>query len=269
MGNCLITKLKGVVDNDNLLKLGEFSYVAQNVSLVSSEPGTGARLPISIRILDGGTFPNGEKTYLYPGDQSVILLSEVSKIAVKYDDNNIDTILLFDASKLNFADIKYVTSINGIYFSSPSEKSGILNGDLKDLSSHKFYGFSLVGQKTVTGDISNIKLLVPWSETQGGIDFRNTSGSGIYGDITSIASPYLKALNLWEASAGITGTLEGLVAALRVDRPTGSIKFNMTSDINVTFGGNHYTGDASYAGNGTDLVWTGNTITWNGITVNS
>jgi hypothetical protein len=266
MENCLVTKLKGSVDNDSLLKLGEFVFEKTNaIRFDTSDPTA----QVNLRILSGGTFPGGAKSYVYTGNYTQLTLSEPSKVAIEYKGKGIYHILVNADSTLNFADVKYVTALRFIELYNPSENSGLLEGDLKDCAEHGWVNFDIVGQRSVTGDIANIKLATSAVSTNGRINFRNTRGSGIYGNIASIASPYLKTLILWSASTGITGTLEGLVAALRVDRPTGSIKFNMTTNVNVTFGGNHYSGDSAHASDGTDLVWTENTITWNGVTVNA
>lgn len=270
MENCLVTKLKGVVNNDNLLKLGEFVFEkTSGIRMIATASDTGQYQLINVRIMSGGTFPNGAKSYSYLGDYKDLTISEPSKVAIEYKDKSIYKILVTDNSILNLADIKYVMSLKTIELYNPSEKSGLIKGDLKDCAEHKWSIFRIVGQTDITGDIANIKLDSSIEEGAGIINFRNTNRSGIYGNIASIASPYLKTLILWGASLGITGTVEELVAALRVDRPTGSIKFNMTSNVKVTFGGNNYTGDANHADDGTDLVWTGNTITWNGTTVNA
>ena len=60
MKNCLVTKLKATVDNDSLFKLGEF--VVEKAEIVRFKA---AEYPVNVRIISGGTFPDGTKSYLY------------------------------------------------------------------------------------------------------------------------------------------------------------------------------------------------------------
>jgi hypothetical protein len=264
MGNCLVTQLKGAVDNDSLLKLGEFTIDGTTVRLITTDGQ-----PVVARIIEGdGVFPNGTKTSEVPGDYTEVKITGgVSKVAIK-DDYRLSRILASPSLKVQLSELKYRTNLREIYLYDPAgQNHDLISGDLKDIANLQWL-YAWFTNQYVTGDIKNIKLMYNEGGPESGmIDLRNCPK--LYGNIVDIASPYLHKLNIWSCSNKIVGTLEALVAALRVDRPTGSIKFNMTSDTGVTFGGNHYTGDAAHASDGTDLVWTENTITWNGITVNA
>lgn len=93
MNDCLVTKLKGVVDNDNLLKIGEFI-----ININAQEVDTHSNMlclsgATSVRVIGDGLIalndntPNTKNVTLSPGNEYITFGSGIYKLAVasKYD----------------------------------------------------------------------------------------------------------------------------------------------------------------------------------------
>lgn len=208
MENCLVTKLKSVVDNDNLLRIGEYKM---HINLSSAEPkvkffGNGGTITIlgnnDYYFTQNGqqtkTIEYSDNTAIWPAGEYDVLFTNKYGLRGCDTANGIDLeVFTFSSNELIYLNIR--NAHGDITF---------LNG--KNLS----LGITLDGGKNrnVTGPLSTVVSAVSANKS---ITLNNTS---IVGDIALLGhtgSARLSVLN----SPYITGSIEGLVAAL-VSNPT-------------------------------------------------
>ena len=203
MENCLVTKLKGVVNNDNLVKIGEYKMhvnvdSATDVKIVGSD-GT-------ITILGNNNYyftKNGQQTKTieyssvaatWPAGEYDVLFTNKYSVTICDGANGIDLEVFSFSDRLN-----YISASNA-------------HGDITFLNGKTLgLGFSLDGTNNfnVTGPLSAIA-----SATKNApVTFQFTS---IVGDIALLGNTGSKPISVVQ-SPYITGSLEGLVAALTSD----------------------------------------------------
>ena len=204
MENCLVTKLKSVVDNDNLLRIGEYkmhinlSSDAQNVKIIGSG-GT-------ITILGNNNYyftKNGQQTKTIEYS-SVIATWPAGEYDVLFT-NKYSITICDGADGIDLEVFSFSDRINYISASNAHGNITFLNGKTLGL------GFSLGGTQNfnVTGPLSAIA-----SATRNApVKIQHTS---IVGDITLLGNTGSKLISVVE-SPYITGSLEDFVAALASD----------------------------------------------------
>ena len=264
MGNCLVTKLKGVVDNANLLKLGEkelelnWSETWQYLSL-SSVGGASSAKVVSGSVTDANDNPLTEFVIPEAGIQLKAYNAKV-RISNFYDLSSIvggrtQPLNILSLAKIsymqltdllgNMADLKKMTYLTTCKDFSISNIENVSNETFID-------GFSNTGLQTLW--------LYGWKEgfectmSTFGMAMPTTLGE------LSIRSPKTTSDYL------LTGSLEDLVISQRSkSRTEGSINLTYTADTPITFN-NSPIGDNDGS---RWLSWTENTITFNGITINA
>lgn len=127
MGNCLITKLKGSCQNNDLLKIGELkvlvdtegkdyivSVVATDCKLVFSE-GITVKEPTNNEVLSGTEFNTGNYKLNGKGTLSISNKYTIDTISFPAPQNKV-----FDYSKSDFDSLKYSKSLKKIEVTSDS-----------------------------------------------------------------------------------------------------------------------------------------------------
>ena len=235
MGNCLVTKLKGSVANNDILKLGEI-----RIKLKKVESQTAESQVISISgdnstatIIGDGYFTdktlteNKGKTISVSGDMFIKNNSDVEvSIISKYNIKNIlpyykgqQTSHVTDNKIINIDDLNYTKKLEALYMNGKETK-----GDLSSLKS--LYNLKSIGltNTSVTGDISYLSELSLLTE----LNLSNTLVSGNLSSISNLTN--LKQLYIYQlpSSTQITGDLSSL-------KNLTSLKaFNLTSSTQIT-----------------------------------
>lgn len=279
MGNCLVTKLKSVVNNDNLDTLGsvkmfltpELSSGAYVITLnlgtmphrISIRGNTNTALSVSNP--SQGTLVDGH-TIDYLG-----IVSSSAGLRITVQNGNRTTIEIDKKSDLN----KLVVFSNSF----PEIKNGItdlpstielidLAGYSGSLFTSDFVGFSSLkllnfanSFKSFEGQLSNLgNLSVLESITA------NSNKNTITGDIKDIGSLTHLTTFKFSGNIGISGSIEEFVAAQRLaGRTTESTGISFGWGLtNVTFNGSTTQTDHSCT-----LTWTTDTITYDGVTISA
>lgn len=260
MGNCLVTKLKGVVDNDSLLKMGELrikcSTAACGGTTTENMRGLWLRsMNVPMKITAGGrTFSydgvdyteyngNGSRSgtpFIFPdGEYEISIISEIDTANNVWGLSNITTVPTAVASKfftLNASDLKYhnilslVTSriicigeIDGNFDNTNElQASWGQDGEFMEPNSNSFN----------LDKLSNNLVLTT-------LRFDDTM-TYLRGSIESIKSPLLTKFTAWggEVTGDIAVMCNNMVAAGRVSG-TLYILGRSLSD-NITFNGNKF-----------------------------
>lgn len=243
--DCLITKLKGAVNDDSLLKLGELRLKITSISGENSQSirvGTLTEgVTLSLKIIGGGHFTDldGSENYGTTKDVTTAETLYISNgnyylsITSKYELSNLSVLTDMDIvgglEELKFSDKLISLSLEG----------SDVSGDLSLLSGFtNLYNLYLTSSQ-VTGNISSLSGLTKlqtlnMSEllgVEGDISvFQNMASlqtlnlyhTNVTGNISSLKSP-LNTLSI--NGLNLTGTIEGLVTAQRsAGRNTGSIQ---------------------------------------------
>lgn len=205
MENCLVTKLKSVVNNDNLLKMGEYKM---HINLSSDASG------VKFMGMGGTITILGNNNYYFTKNGQQTKTIEYSDVAATWPAGEYDVIFTNKYSiticeEANGIDLEVLSFSNGLRYISASNARGdisFLNG--KNLSS----GILVIGDinKNVTGPLSavasavsrNVPIKLNNTSIVGDIALFGHTGSGL---LSVVSSPY------------ITGSIEGLVAALVSD----------------------------------------------------
>lgn len=240
---CLVTKLKGVVKDDSLEKLGaiRFRLNAGTASSNFQSDGTSVIKVISgkVSLTDYNTGAALTFPYVIPDSVGWKTISvgeggAVVEIENKYSLKSIKMI----EKVLPSTDIKTYS-----YLSALSE----INSSLSPTESASF-GF--------VGDLANI---VGYESLQQ-LYWRNVKCTGSIAE----CGRFLKLVKVYLFGGGVYGSLESLVAAYRKNgKASGQLEFDWMPET-ITFNN----ASALLRENST-LTWTASTITWNGTTINA
>lgn len=206
MKNCLVTKLKSVVDNDNLLKMGEYkmhmnlSSDASNVKFV----GMGGTITIL-----------GNNNYYFTKNGQQTKTIEYSNVPITWPAGEYDVLFtnkynLTGCESANGIDLEVFAFSNNLYALGVSKDA---YGDITFLKGKNLsLGILLDGgiNKNITGPISAVASAVSANQS---IKLIRTS---IVGDIALLGKSGSAPLSV-VYSPYITGSIEGLVAALVSD----------------------------------------------------
>ena len=281
MGNCLVTKLKGTVNNDSLTKLNEIQFIAAKeatyIAIVANAEN-------KVLVTFNGAMSNGNKEVYAPTSGTIRMSS----------DEGVDVVKIYANPKYDIVEIGDVWPVDGLRILSHnniisigcvgSRFNRVLVDKLKEIniSIDDLKGFTNKGALTsinfncsnsfITGnidslsDFTNLKTLnIIVSGVTGNIkslekltqltDIRFNSSDGVTGDIKSLGKmTNLKSIDLFRTSVG--GTVESFVQAQRAAGrtvETEGITINKSLG-KVTFEGNVVDSSAT-------LTWTSDTIT--------
>lgn len=246
MNDCLVTRLKGVCDNDNLLKYNEVRIhvktVANQVMQFVAADGIDAKVTIipdvgsTMHFTDSGYTENlgteitvaaGQNAYFTPGAGTFNIIGKYDffDLAFRgaYNAGNIITV--------NLSDFAYSTKIIRFMLNGSIESTG----ELFDLSEfNAITAMDLGGCTEISGDIS---LLNTPSQV---FTYLSLNGSGVIGNIVSLGSDiYLTTLKV--SSTAIVGTLESFCETqIANGRNSGTLSFT-GQNSSVTYNGNPIT----------------------------
>ena len=191
MNKCLITKLNGIVNNENLLKIGEFRIKIDKVQTPSTSNRSlaiGVNIPTNIRIIGSGYFTDenlsadkGKSLLLNPKSLNYIYVSNddiTISIENKYNltrfncnavQNPWDVGMNHANIHINIEDFKYSTALTGLGLSSTS-----VSGDIAAVKNLTALTGLVLNSTSVSGDIAAVKNLTALT----GLGLNSTSVSG-------------------------------------------------------------------------------------------
>lgn len=236
--DCLVTKLKGVVQNDNLKKMGEVRFTFDQYQgeetagiILVIDAGTH---PFKVEALDGGYIL--DNTMHNP--QPVSVLEHTGRFWIQIP--NQPKFRLIITSKYELTELSFSSDTNaGKERSRATEVEqfdymvdcvnlnlGIdLLGDFtkiftenSQLSTFAVRSYSL-NSLEITGDFDKMPLAACVNTLN---SFSSSWSAGITGNITYFA-PFINLTNLSLMATAVTGTLEALADAMAVNRKSGSL----------------------------------------------
>ena len=221
MGKCLITKLNGSVNNNELLRIGEMRMrIAKVENPTDATQGFGIYInkPVVLKIVDNGYFTDktltankGKTITLNVGSNGVWVSNDNIEIAIldKYSITALSVLYPNQTSAdyglnkyFNLSDLKYSTALASLSAYNTQVTGDIVN--LKNLTALTSLSFS---NSQVTGDIANLKGLTA-------LTYLSAYNTQVTGDIANLKG--LTALtSLGLSNTKVTGdiaNLKGLTA---------------------------------------------------------
>lgn len=247
MGNCLVTKLKAVVDNDNLVPLGALKFLVVSQGSPSQITQLFAILGGEVQVPE--SYPMTDSTHIANGNYSIIVDDKYDVTSIKCGDSaalvgGIDTLksvtsltyLAYMNDTENaalkarkFGDIASLANLTGLTRIQMPHTS--VSGDIASLSVLTSLTYINLGNTLVKGDIANLASLTALTSI-------SLSVTKVSGNIAALA--VLTLCNTFSISAtNIGGSIEEFVSAsIESGKNTGSIIL-YTTRTNITFGGNN------------------------------
>lgn len=275
MENCLVTKLKGSVLNDNIPKIGELILNGIDVASPYITVPSGKTVTVSGK--------NGTKLKASGSSEEVTILTgrPVSGFSVvpstgasisiynKYEVTYLNGI--FNISNDIIDDLKYMplTSI-GISFSQKASMGKFLT-NIQHVTSLTFINNKNQYYDAELSDLIKLRSLplvdvnfrpsVDYTETNGGEFDIEDIGKSLPNTCTTIRL----------ANSSVVGAIESFVAGLRTNQTTGSVSLYISNPSNpgqrlITFQGTKITGGGSTQHT---LSWTASTITFDGTEISA
>lgn len=189
MAKCLVTKLNGSVDNNELLRIGEMRIKVESVDSPTKDTqgfGVAFAEPTTVEIVGDGYFTdnnlteNKGKSMVVSGSQGVIV-SQATTVAIrnKYKLLQINAFIpsgspYGENKVLNIDDLKYSTSLNILNLSNMQA-----SGDIASLKSLTSLSALILRYTQVSGDIANLKNLTALTNL-------TVSNTNISGDIANL-----------------------------------------------------------------------------------
>ena len=286
--NCLVTKLKDVVDNENLLKLDEFmidvyqveSPTNQSQAVFFTEPGIDANFECTI-IGDGyftqtyGGSSIGKTVTLSKTNYTVYCsngnykIKVTNKYAVRYISGPTFNVPSITFKYCPIYIINMLSNQNGYHYDGVfceewaptlnkinirTEGHGVsynLEHICKTFKNLKYLDF--FHSTTLSGDIKHLKEINEIIDIQLSI----TDISGDISDLYDLNITRLNQFSIFKRN-NVTGALEDLISAWRTQKESGSLATD-TTETKITIFGTTIT-------TGSRIEWTANTITCNGHT---
>lgn len=257
MENCLVTKLKGVVDNDNLIHLNEFRVNARVAN--NGNPAFKSSETQSLTILKGNaTFTGGTKSinigqfwpserFVTDGDQNIVLsvADKYKLMHVNYGPLDIESIEI----------LKYCTELTAIelYIQFAISASELINS-----LPEQFTELNIGNSTQLDGNLR--ELADAYASTLTEIRFYNTAIIGDFGEL----GRFVNMTTYFLTPVGIIGDVVDFVANKRLAGITsGSVTAEwLGGDGRIKFNGN----TIQTIQNNT-ISWTADTITVNGETI--
>ena len=223
--NCLVTKLKGVVDNDNLPLLGVFilkrkAFRDGDTSVSALRLQASKDITVSVKEGEGGYFATTR--------DDLINLNTVTSILIPA---NQQTYLYFHNSNYNIY-IEHKNSINDFYISGDSSNHGKFEFSINDLASFEELSTFRSVYHYASGNVSYL----PDSDMR---EFTCVNTPQVVGDFACFGKyPNISICTIY--GTGITGSIESFVQEQinhgRLSVNIGDLASREILD-NVTFGG--------------------------------
>ena len=240
MAKCLVTKLNGSVDNNELLRIGEMRIKVESVeSPTKDTQGFGVSFvePTTVEIVGNGYFTdktlteNKGKSIVVSSSQGVIV-SQATTVAIrnKYKLLNLNVFIPsgnpYGKNKvLNIDDLKYSTSLISLNLSTMQSSGDIANlknltaltslslsdtqvvGDIANLKNLTALTSLSLGNTQVVGDIANLKNLTAFAN----LDLSRTNVSGDIVNLKNLTALATLKLPMTQVSGDIAN-LKNLTA---------------------------------------------------------
>lgn len=258
MGNCIITKLLGSVENNNLQKLGETSF--EFITGTKTVMKLSSLSSITVSRIDGSTFDalsdtteRGTYTEI-SGNNFVTLYDKAAyKVISKYNITGIEGNCSLDAVSAydNFSYSPLTSIVGGIridlskLLDYKTTLTGVeINRFVEDIPAENITQMSGLTKLWINNVIQST--MIQW-------------GRMLPNSVTTLR---LGGINL-------TGTIEDFVSGRREARSAAGLPVSGSLSIgylnnNIRFNGERVTNDSSVA-----LSWTENTITYKGVTIDA
>ena len=242
MNKCLVTKLNGSIDNNELLRIGEMRIKVESVDSPTKDTqgfGVAFAEPTTVEIVGDGYFTdnnlteNKGKSMVVSSLQGVIV-SQATTVAIRNKYKLLQLHVFIPSGNpygenkvLNIEDLKYSTSLNSLNLSRMKA-----SGDIANLKSLTSLSNLVLTYTQVSGDITNFQNLTALTS----LDISNTN---ISGDITNLQN--LTALTTLILN---TTKVEGDIANLR----------NLTALTSLNISNTNISGDIANLQNLTALT---------------
>lgn len=251
MENCLVTKLKGVVNNDNLIKIGEgiINVINRPIPFQMTFSGTDGMLTM----MDGKTVNVGgsELTTVAFGNITGTFPAGTYRIKIsgKYG-------LTTFADYYQYGVLEFKIPVDMIAYSPNMVTLGFVNvdGDIKALKKlTKLQTFSVYN---ISGVVSDLSVFLNNNVSLNGFAIVSQNFAGNLVDLAAVT----KNIGVSFKSTNVNGDIRNLVAAWRAAGITEKdMEFVLYNNIHITFG--------EYANFGSDnrqqrLKWTASSIYW-------
>ena len=260
MAKCLVTKLKGSVDNNELLRIGEMRIKVESVdSQTKDTQGFGVAFtePTTVEIVGDGYFTdnnlteNKGKSMVVPSLQGVIV-SQATTVAIrnKYKLLQLNAFIPsgspYGKNKvLNIDDLKYSTSLSSLNLTNMQA-----SGDIASLKSLTSLSTLVLRFTQVSGDISNLQNLTALTSL-------DVSSTNISGDIANLKN--LTALTSLILSAtkveGDIANLKNLTALTNLDIARTNISGDIANLQNLTALNKLYINNTQLSGDITNIYF--------------
>lgn len=264
--NCLVTKLKGTVNNPDLFKLNEWRFSSNSFLIRGNQNLTST-------ILSDNTFAADGSKIRVATDVRENQLSE-SKITELSIINKMDiTYILLSLPvglDLNVEGLEYNSNIDTFIVESGSANNTIVGDVSKIITNNPLNNLSFRAVK-LKGNPTLSDLFKSVNTTITSVSFRDMYENQIH-HVDNELSEFAKltaCTNLGWWNTDLKGSIEGYVTASRgYGRTTGTVSVSITPGSHITFKGEAVAGKSSPT-NLVTLSWTANTITWDGVTINA
>lgn len=271
MNKCLVTKLNGVVGNNNLPEIGEFriklhavnkeNEFTQVLDMRCNSPVTFKSLNGELLFSNSAEYPSSEflsevtfggsdnitRVYLKNTDATIQVFNKYGITFISNGGSNDDS--GFHGLEINIDDFKYSRGITSLSLPKSNKKVSGNLGTLKQMTELTALDF---GGSSISGDISELQDCKK-------INSININGcQNIYGDFSVLGNfPLAGEWNTSVLGTKIKGSVEDFVKVNRRNgRKTGTITFHWLGN-NATFKGVKFDPQKD----ATKITWTENTIT--------
>lgn len=258
--NCLVTKLKEVVSNDNLKEIG--------VMYITLSYKNAAMLDITSSVDQDIIASEGNFIVSYQKVKTLHLKANTkttvysdAQLKVKIPNKYVITYIHYKSSipEFNIEDLEYSMGLTAIAGNTDSTN---ITGNIKYLKNKVSMTELVIPYSKVTGELSDIADLKHLTNL-------NISNTKISGDIRTLSS-FIELTNIKIAGSNIYGTLESLVVGqVSGGRTSGSIAMgHLRFCPNVTFNGvNPNDSNATLTWEPNSAESTNTDVSYNGVTI--
>lgn len=261
--DCLVTKLKGVVDNPNLMPIGTRNIEVER-GIIDPHIGLNERVGLTIKVVGDGTFSvQGVSGYTeYTADDFIEFHPEPAsgKETIKINVSNWYKVIAFNGNgcPMDTEDLKYTSLDNWSYTTIKGKLTNLMGKNILNVRISGQFNIPTDGSLLYTED-EFVATLRSWSLTS--FTQFHANGFGVSAYIYGKAMP--DTITSIELNDADYGTIEDFVRGLRQNRTSGTIQsFGSGSHNSWTFNG-----EEAYGFH--ELSWTATTITYNGVTINA
>ena len=278
MVKCLVTKLNGSVDNNELLRIGEMRVKVESVESPTKDTqgfGVTFREPTTVEIVGDGYFTdntlteNKGKSMVVTGTSGIIV-SQATTVAIR-NKYKLDSLVVYIPSSttpygknkvLNIDDLKYSLSLSSLNLINTQVSGDIaslknltaltslnlgntqVSGNLASLKSMTALTSLVLNNTAISGDIANLNRLTALTR----LDFSQTNVSGDIANLKSLTALTSLVLN----NTAISGDIANIYFALRGTAKDFNIAYcdNLSGDLasipnNILFF-NSYRGNSKF-----------------------